>query len=656
MDRTIIYNQEQMRAFDITAFEKDVLMGLAYSFGDYLGVAGTPVVAGLAATATTPTPSLTINLAAGRIYKLAAADSTAVGTIPADTTQIVQQGLAIAQQLVMSTAALVTGQSQWVLIQAEFAQNDSVRSGDPNGGVMPFYNAANPTQPLNGQAGSGVPLPTVRAGTCTISVVAGSPAATGSEEPPNPTGTAVPLYLIDLTYGQTQITTNQILVAGPSVGLNVPNDYPEAPFFRGVLAAHHGGSRGQAPKIDLTAEVQDILPLENLPASGYLGTLSAVQLWAGNPNGHVAGNAATVSIAPDKAYDITNKVWYTCTTTGNASTAVWTADSTGGGGGGGVTFQNPWDDYCVDTGTTNAMIGTPLTAISLADGTKLRIRIANTNTGATTLNASGTGATAIRGANGTALQGGELPAGSIADFQYSSAATAWILTSSNGTVQAKDATASHHLITKGQLDAAIAGVAAPPKGMEVHTSGSGSFTVPANVTAMEVILGGAGGGSGGASGAGYPGPGGGGALAWGVISVTPGQIIAWAVGAGGTAGTSSANGGTGGTTTFGASLAAAGGAGGTFTSTGYGTSGVGGTPTVPPGWTGIALNGVPGQQSGESNSFGGYVPMFGAPNPNGATSHSSGQNGRTPGQGASANCSYAGTGFAGAGGFLILKW
>jgi hypothetical protein len=92
----------------------------------------------------------------------------------------------------------------------------------------------------------------------------GNVATSGSEAPPNPTAGWVPLYLIDLAFGQMQVTANEILTAGPSVGANVPSNYPQAPFLAGLLNSHHGGITGQAPKIKLASEVQGILP----PANG----------------------------------------------------------------------------------------------------------------------------------------------------------------------------------------------------------------------------------------------------------------------------------------------------------------------------------------------------------------------------------------------------
>jgi hypothetical protein len=52
---------------------------------------------------------------------------------------------------------------------------------------------------------------------------------------------------------------------------------------------------------------------------------AAIQVYAGNPNTNVAGNAGIVGgSSASMIYDITNKLLYICTTTGTASTAVWT--------------------------------------------------------------------------------------------------------------------------------------------------------------------------------------------------------------------------------------------------------------------------------------------------------------------------------------------
>ena len=53
-------------------------------------------------------------------------------------------------------------------------------------------------------------------------------------------------------------------------------------------------------------------------------TEAKVKGYAGNPNGNVAGTAATATIDADMIWDYTNNILYVCTTTGVAAAAVWT--------------------------------------------------------------------------------------------------------------------------------------------------------------------------------------------------------------------------------------------------------------------------------------------------------------------------------------------
>lgn len=314
MDRSIIDPLEQMRDFDFVQGAHDVLVALAGLASDMSSGLPYTILGGLVGTQTV-SPSLSINIASGRIYQFASSDLVATGSIPQDLSVIVQQGFNPAQTLTLTAPS--SGQSQWNVVQAQFSQVDAVRTGDPNGGIVPFYNAANPTQPtLNS-------INTVRKGVCVLQVITGSAATTGSEVPPTPTGGWVPLYMIDLAGGQTQITTSQIITCGPSVGTGVPSNYPAAPFLAGFLASHHSGSQGQAPRIKLASEVQGILPYANMssvrtllnaPLTLYVNTATGSDISAGltpaTPfktiqaainsmyrNYDFNGNAGTISVA-----------------------------------------------------------------------------------------------------------------------------------------------------------------------------------------------------------------------------------------------------------------------------------------------------------------------------------------------------------------------
>jgi hypothetical protein len=279
MDRPIIYTEEQGRGYDVSKGWQDTFISVGQLCRDILSYAvtytgGQTVVAGCLGTQSSPA-SLTIDIGSGGIYALGVCDPSPEGDLPADGTTRFMQGQTAGTAVALSTSALSAGQSQWALVQAIFAFSDIVRAGDPSAGVLPFYNAANPTSPLQGQGGSGALLNTEHQATVSFSVVYGTPATTGSEVPPSAASGHVGLYLIDLAYGQTAITTGEILVAGPSVGTGVPSNYPAAPFLAGLLSSHHNGNPGQAPKVNLATETQGTLPAASLPFSITSGTFTA---------------------------------------------------------------------------------------------------------------------------------------------------------------------------------------------------------------------------------------------------------------------------------------------------------------------------------------------------------------------------------------------
>lgn len=138
--------------------------------------------------------------------------------------------------------------------------------------VLYYANPDNVTQVLRGVNNSGLGQATTRKELVTISFVAGTPGTTGSQATPAvPTG-GIPMYVVTLASGDTAINLANV------------TQHPASPFFPGLE-----------------------------------------QLWAGNPNGHVAGNASKAGMAPSLCYDTTNNIHYTCVQTGSAATAVWVA-------------------------------------------------------------------------------------------------------------------------------------------------------------------------------------------------------------------------------------------------------------------------------------------------------------------------------------------
>lgn len=232
MDRPILYDQASARDYDMLNALRFALYSVAQVTKTLLGSTDT-IITNPNAAPTVPA-SLSINLGAFDIYQQADVDAAAYGSIAADMRQTMQQGFAPSQQITLNTTGLGAGQSRWALIEATFSQVDSIPGDDPNDGVLPYLNVNDPSgPPWAGPSNSGATQNTLRSGVASVRVVYGNIAATGSEVPPNPDTGYVPLYLIDLSFGQTQITSGEILVAGPSVGTGVSGGYPKAPFFTG---------------------------------------------------------------------------------------------------------------------------------------------------------------------------------------------------------------------------------------------------------------------------------------------------------------------------------------------------------------------------------------------------------------------------------------
>ena len=324
MDRTPWLTAQGITSYDLNNMPKDALKGLAWLTQFLLGSTSSFAANGSFAPSQTSPASLSINIGAGWIYQLADTEANPIGSFAADDTQIMQQGYAAAQEINLNNSGLSGGQSKWWLIQVAFQEVDAVRPGDPTSGRRGFYNSSNPAGPLDGIDGLGGVIPTIKAGAAVVTAIAGTPGSTGSNVPPQPSSGCVPLFLINVSSGQTQITNAEIQVAGPSVYAG----YPSAPFLAGLVNQHHHGTTGQAPQIDLTTEVQNVLPLPHLPVTNSAPPVAGGSITMGgiipvslqgtvNPNSNVAGNKG------DEFFQTSTGYLFKCTTTGTASTAVW---------------------------------------------------------------------------------------------------------------------------------------------------------------------------------------------------------------------------------------------------------------------------------------------------------------------------------------------
>lgn len=202
MDRQIIAPGQLPLDTDLLNTNKNVMLAL----GDLMqAVLGTSTIAyGLAVTPTSPA-TLNINVAPGSIYAAAQVDATAYGSLSADTADtIVKQGILLSQTQLALTAPTTAGYSVNYLIEAAFNEVDGVPV------LLPFYNATNPQQPYNGPGGNNQQTNTRRQGQVALIPKAGIAAATGTQTTPSADPGYIPLAVVTVAYGQTQIVAGNI--------------------------------------------------------------------------------------------------------------------------------------------------------------------------------------------------------------------------------------------------------------------------------------------------------------------------------------------------------------------------------------------------------------------------------------------------------------
>ena len=214
MHRPLIYPYEQPRSTDFLFGMQQAMVGLGQLAQAVLG--SSTLVTGLACEPTTPA-SLSVTVGAGQIYSQEPLEASQYGILPADTTDvIVKQGIMLQPQTLTFIAPTTAGYSINYLIEASYQDQDS----DPV--VLPYYNSANPSQPLSGQNNTGAAQPTERLGTLVLTAKAGAAATTGSQTTPTVDAGYVGLYVVTVANGQTQITSANITqVAGAPMVSNL---------------------------------------------------------------------------------------------------------------------------------------------------------------------------------------------------------------------------------------------------------------------------------------------------------------------------------------------------------------------------------------------------------------------------------------------------
>jgi hypothetical protein len=349
------------------------------------------VVAGLACTPTVPA-SLQVNVGTGSIFALDEIDASAYGSLGTNTANIVKQGILPTAQTLPIAPPVTTGYSQVYLVEAALEDIDAGAT------VLSYYNSANPSQPFSGPNNSGASNYTQRTCRCVIQLKAGVPATTGTQVTPSADVGFVGLYAITVANATTQITSGLIaqLASAPFFPA-----LPQVPYqVQQGTYIYAGTDTGAANAYVITFAAGQPIPAAY--TTGMVVKFAALHANTGASTVNVNGlgvvsiyRASGVAVASgdivsgqilELTYDgthfqMTNYLGSGANT--NTSTVV----------------DIP---YIADSGTQNAIVATYSPAItSLTDGLYLAVKLANTITGAATMNVNGLGAKAVVLGDGT---------------------------------------------------------------------------------------------------------------------------------------------------------------------------------------------------------------------------------------------------------------
>lgn len=215
MRRLMTYAGQIPLETDLLHTNKETMLALGYALQALIGT-GT-VADGLACTPTTPA-SMSVIIAPGSIYTYSTIDGSPYSSLGTDTGSVVKQGILYNALTTALTAPGTVGYSINYLIQAEFTETDD------GSVVLPYYNSSDPSIPWSGPSNSGAAQYTQRSGYVTLNVKAGTAAATGSQTTPAVDAGYVPLWVVTVAYGQTTITSGNIVqhASAPFIGTKLP--------------------------------------------------------------------------------------------------------------------------------------------------------------------------------------------------------------------------------------------------------------------------------------------------------------------------------------------------------------------------------------------------------------------------------------------------
>lgn len=202
MDRSIVYAGAGVQDTDILFAQRSAMVALGML--TELVISDTqitgPIVTGLGVQPTAPA-SLALRVNRGALFGYDVVDLEAYGSLPADTDHHVVQCAVNLDTVTLPpiVAPGQVGQGQAWLLEAQAVQQDAAPM------VLPFWNAALPSQPFLGPANTGGTVPTQRVRRVAFQMRGGAVTTSGSQIPPQPDPAWVPLAVVTVVGGQEAI-------------------------------------------------------------------------------------------------------------------------------------------------------------------------------------------------------------------------------------------------------------------------------------------------------------------------------------------------------------------------------------------------------------------------------------------------------------------
>jgi hypothetical protein len=382
----MVYPSALPQDTDVLNTNKYALLDSSFQNAAIIGQSGS-FVAGLACTPTGPA-SLQVNVGVGSIFQVDPTDANAYGSLGIDNTTIMKMGILQAPVTLTITPPATSGFSQVYLVEAIIQDQDS------GSFTLSYFNSSNENQPFSGPNNSGSPNFTQRLCNCVIALKAGVAATTGTQTTPAPDVGYVGLFAITVANGQTQITSPNIVQLATAPFFPT---LPQVPYqVQGGTYIYAGQDTGAA-----NAYVVTFQPGQPIPASytsGLTVKFKALNACSGastvnvNGLGNVAIRRATgVALTTG---DIVSGQVVELTYDG----AFFQMANYLGSGATSNTNTLVGIPYVADSGTQNAIVAAFSPAITAGQqiaGLVISVKLANTITGACTINVNGLGAKAV---------------------------------------------------------------------------------------------------------------------------------------------------------------------------------------------------------------------------------------------------------------------